>query len=106
MSQSGAMALPQGGVESRGGRRNAAAIFFFLWVLLIFAQLGLFYAVHEEPGKLVKSLPRKVRFLETQSFHAPQSSQVQSSVGVEGDPQSVYGDDKRIIHTGPNPLHN
>ncbi|KAF2305511.1 hypothetical protein GH714_006074 [Hevea brasiliensis] len=103
------MKVHKGGTERTGGRRNAtggrAAIVFFLWVLLILGQLGLFYAVHEETGKLVKSLPRKVRFLETQSFHAS-PSQVQSSVDIEGDSDTVYADDKRIIHTGPNPLHN
>ncbi|KAF2316799.1 hypothetical protein GH714_042140 [Hevea brasiliensis] len=103
MSQLGAMTLQKGDMESTGGRRNAAggraAIVFFLWVLLIFGQLGFFYAVHEETGKLVKSLPRKVRFLDTQPFHAPQSSQVHSPVDIEGDPDTVYGDDKRIVHT-------
>ncbi|OAY25247.1 hypothetical protein MANES_17G078600v8 [Manihot esculenta] len=103
------MKLDKGSIECTGRRRNVAggraAIVFLLWVLLILAQLGLFYAVHEETGKLVKSLPRKVRLLETQSFDAP-PSKVQSSMDIEGDPDTVYGDDKRIIHTGPNPLHN
>lgn len=89
------------------GRKQAkarAAIVFLLWVLLILAQLGFFFAVLGEKGKLVKSLPKKARFFDTQSFHAP-PSQAQP-VDIEGDSGMVYEYDKRIIHTGPNPLHN
>ncbi|CAK7326746.1 unnamed protein product [Dovyalis caffra] len=96
------------GVEAARGRRYAgarAAIIFLFWVLLILAQLGFLLSVHEETGKLVKSLPRKVRFSETQSFHGPPTHD--QPVDIDGrDPDTVYEDDKRIIHTGPNPLHN
>ncbi|XVF43618.1 hypothetical protein PTKIN_Ptkin02bG0054700 [Pterospermum kingtungense] len=69
---------------------------------------GLYFAVGEEgttTDQSFRSLPRKARFFDTaNSFQAPSSS-VQVA-GNEGDPDTVYGDDKRIVHTGPNPLHN
>ncbi|KAF9677431.1 hypothetical protein SADUNF_Sadunf08G0107000 [Salix dunnii] len=96
------------GVEAARGRRYSgakAAIIFLFWILLILAQLGLFIAFgHEETGEQVKSQPRKARFFETQ-FHASPSQDQPSDID-KGDPGTVYEDDKRIIHTGPNPLHN
>ncbi|EOY00992.1 Clavata3/esr-related 16, putative [Theobroma cacao] len=93
------------GVKTRGGRSRcsvARAALFFLWIIFIFSQFGLHFAVHEEAGhQYFRSPPRKARFFDTASFHAPSSS-----VGNEGDPDTLYGDDKRIVHTGPNPLHN
>ncbi|XWS63935.1 hypothetical protein CRYUN_Cryun06bG0144000 [Craigia yunnanensis] len=96
------------GVKTRGGRYSGArAAVFFLWIILIFSQLSLHFAVHEEvssTGQSFRSPPRKARFFDTASFHAPSSSA--QFAGNEGDPDTVYGDDKRIVHTGPNPLHN
>ncbi|KAK8582984.1 hypothetical protein V6N13_069750 [Hibiscus sabdariffa] len=68
---------------------------FFLWVILFFSQLGLHFGVHEE----TRSSKARVDFdgAATASFHAPPSSSPQFA-GNE--------DDKRIVHTGPNPLHN
>ncbi|XWS34490.1 hypothetical protein CRYUN_Cryun21dG0042700 [Craigia yunnanensis] len=67
---------------------------------------GLHFAVHEEASsdQSFRSPPRKARFFDTASFHAPSISA--QFAGNEGDPDTVYGDDKRIVHTGPNPLHN
>uniref|UniRef100_A0A6N2MEY3 Uncharacterized protein n=1 Tax=Salix viminalis TaxID=40686 RepID=A0A6N2MEY3_SALVM len=77
----------------------------YSWILFILAQLGFFLAVHEETDKLVKSLPRKARFSETESFHA--SPNMDQPVNIDGgDSDSLYEDDKRIVYTGPNPLHN
>uniref|UniRef100_A0A6M2E7S6 Uncharacterized protein n=1 Tax=Populus davidiana TaxID=266767 RepID=A0A6M2E7S6_9ROSI len=97
------------GVEAARGRSYVgaarAAIIFLFWILLILAQLGVFLVVHEETDKLVKSLPRKARFFETGSLQA--SPNQDQPVNIDGgDPDAVYEDDKRIIHTGPNPLHN
>lgn len=102
------MTVSTEGVKARGRRQaGARAALLLVWFLLIFAQLGLFFAVHEETGRLFKSqLPRKARFLETNLFHAPSSSSPAQVVDIEDNPTTVYGDDKRIIHTGPNPLHN
>ncbi|KAK2635405.1 hypothetical protein Ddye_030197 [Dipteronia dyeriana] len=82
-----------------GGR---VAISMFIWVILIFSQLSLVFALlHHDQS--FKSPPRKARFFHStdnddESFHAPPT--------MEKDPDSLYEDDKRIIHTGPNPLHN
>jgi len=97
------------GVEAARGRRYAgaarAAIIFLFLILLILAQLGVFLVVHEETDKPVKSLPRKARVFETGSLHA--SPNQDQPVNIDGgDPDALYEDDKRIIHTGPNPLHN
>ncbi|KAJ6431709.1 hypothetical protein OIU84_019064 [Salix udensis] len=96
------------GVEAARDRRYAgarAAIIFLFWILFILAQSGFFLAVHEETDKLVKSLPRKARFFETESFHA--SPNIDQPVNIDGgDSDSVYEEDKRIVYTGPNPLHN
>lgn len=87
----------------RGVNTRARAAVFLLWVILIiFSQLGLYFADHQ-------SLPRKARFFNTStsasaasSFQAPSSSASDQVAGNE----TVYGEDKRIVHTGPNPLHN
>jgi len=97
------------GVEAARARRYAgaarAAIIFLFWILLILAQLGVFLVVHEETDKPVKSLPRKARVFETGSVQA--SPNQDQPVNIDGgDPDAVYEDDKRTIHTGPNPLHN
>ncbi|KAK8567555.1 hypothetical protein V6N13_105515 [Hibiscus sabdariffa] len=86
------------GVKTRGCRYSnggRAAVFFF-WFIFIFSQLGLHFAVHAQQQPFT-SPPRKARFNFDSSayFHGPPSSQL---AGNE--------DDKRIVHTGPNPLHN
>ncbi|XVF02856.1 hypothetical protein REPUB_Repub04eG0210600 [Reevesia pubescens] len=99
------------GLKTRRGRYSsgARAALFFLWIILIFSQLILHFALHEEASSTdhqsFRSPPRKVRFFDnTASFHAPSSSS--QFAENEGDPDTIYGDDKRIVHTGPNPLHN
>ena len=95
------------GVKTKGGRYSGArAAVFFLWIILIFSQLGLHFSVHEEASsdQFFRSPQWKARFFDTASLHAPSSSA--QFAGHEGDPDTVYGNDKRIVHTGPNPLHN
>nr|XP_007157755.1 hypothetical protein PHAVU_002G095900g [Phaseolus vulgaris]ESW29749.1 hypothetical protein PHAVU_002G095900g [Phaseolus vulgaris] len=82
---------------------------FFLWVILVFSLISLFFSMDKDC--LRRSLTRTL-------FHTPSSSTSISSSSssypqqktkvVERDPHhtTLYGDDKRIIHTGPNPLHN
>ncbi|KAK7828321.1 CLAVATA3/ESR (CLE)-related protein 16 [Quercus suber] len=84
-----------------------------LWVILIFTQISFCLAAHEESGKFIRSPPRKDRFSQTPLFHAPSTSSSSSTTPgqagaatINGDSDTVYGDEKRIIHTGPNPLHN
>ncbi|XP_041011400.1 CLAVATA3/ESR (CLE)-related protein 16-like [Juglans microcarpa x Juglans regia] len=111
--------VPSQGLRARGStarHAGASTAIFLLWVVLIFTQISLsFAAAHHEDagGRLFRSPPGKERFFETPTktlFHAPSSttsttpSQV---VANNGDlRETLYGDDKRIIHTGPNPLHN
>ncbi|KAI4373231.1 hypothetical protein MLD38_011380 [Melastoma candidum] len=49
--------------------------------------------------------PRKV----SGPFHSPTHVPLprgRSKADKDGDPKSLYEDDMRIVHTGPNPLHN
>ncbi|KAH7570968.1 hypothetical protein JRO89_XS05G0232100 [Xanthoceras sorbifolium] len=58
----------------------------------------------------IKSPPsRKARFFHSdESFHAPPTSAqlLEREANSNNPDNSLYEDDKRIIHTGPNPLHN
>ncbi|KAE8022866.1 hypothetical protein FH972_008627 [Carpinus fangiana] len=97
--------------EAPRARSGASAAIFLLWVFLISTQIALYCAAaHEDTGRFIRSPPRKERFSETTPlFHAPSSSApAQQLLGgaKNGDPDTLYGDDKRLIHTGPNPLHN
>ncbi|KAK9276723.1 hypothetical protein L1049_006259 [Liquidambar formosana] len=101
------MTVPSEGVRRGRRKRDAgtSSAVFFLWVILILAQLSVIFAVRDESGASVESPARKVRFFETVYFHAPSSPA--QLVGNGDDPaDTLYGEDKRIIHTGPNPLHN
>ncbi|KAG2708419.1 hypothetical protein I3843_05G174700 [Carya illinoinensis] len=111
--------VPSEGLRARGStarHAGASTAIFLLWVVLIFTQISLsFAAAHREDtgGRLFRSPPRKERFFETPTktlFHAPSrttSTTPAKVVANNGDPrETLYGDDKRIIHTGPNPLHN
>ncbi|KAJ4840594.1 hypothetical protein Tsubulata_021429 [Turnera subulata] len=100
--------------KNHSGARRSAAVVFLFWFLLILAQLGFLVeaAAHEGKNKKLEedhhhqSLPRKARLFNSQtSVHAPAPSEADdesSSMNIEGDPGKVYGDDKRIIHTGMN----
>ncbi|EXB53963.1 hypothetical protein L484_022931 [Morus notabilis] len=95
------------GKGSHGGVKVAAT--FFFWVILIFSHLSFSSAakVLHRNGRLYRqSPPRKARFVDTKtaSFHAPLSPA--NSINGASDPDILYGDDKRLVHTGPNPLHN
>ncbi|PON98139.1 CLAVATA3/ESR (CLE)-related protein [Trema orientale] len=109
-----------GTTAGASSKPRSAVIFFFFLVILIFTHLGFCLANPDETDQLSGRLsPRKARFLEatttktmkttttttttttTASFrHAPISPAPQSTVDM------INGEDKRIVHTGPNPLHN
>ncbi|MBA0798581.1 hypothetical protein Gohar_009162, partial [Gossypium harknessii] len=104
-----AMTIFRGGIgRFRGGVR--AAVFFFWIVILFFSQLGLHFAVHNNNSNKDASTssgshesftfhsPRKALSLDTASFHAP-SSLSQFTVN-EDDPDTIYEDDMRVVHTG------
>ncbi|XAR72243.1 hypothetical protein NMG60_11018815 [Bertholletia excelsa] len=83
------------------------AIFFF-WVILILSQLLPSGANGQDGnGRSSQNAPRKARF-----FHSDNSAHTVTGwawfVGSDGKDLggSSYEEDKRSVHTGPNPLHN
>lgn len=71
-----------------------------LWVILIFSQMvPAFSANHQYSSPSSRVLSRKTLFFKTVSFHA-------ASTPSPSPLEAVDYDDKRRIHTGPNPLHN
>ncbi|KAL8258256.1 hypothetical protein R6Q59_030297 [Mikania micrantha] len=96
---------------TRGRRRKSCFDLkfhlFFIWVVLILTHLPLSYGLHHHHHHHHRrsSLPssRKAMFFKTAQpqFHADVSTSNQPPVGA-----AVFDEDKRIIHTGPNPLHN
>ncbi|TKY59016.1 CLAVATA3/ESR (CLE)-related protein 17 [Spatholobus suberectus] len=94
----------------------ARVAIFFLWVILVFSLISLFFFMENESKTSTRPLPPRPRLLKRRSFsralfHTPSSTTQKTKVvsANNGDPHhttTLYGDDKRIIHTGPNPLHN
>lgn len=70
-----------------------------LLVILIFGQLCTTSARHVNSGPSSWTLSRKARGFRTVSVHA-------AATLSPSELQAVYSNDKRLIHTGPNPLHN
>lgn len=71
-----------------------------LLVILIFGQLCIATsAKHVNSGPSSWTLSRKARGFRTVSVHA-------TATLSPSQLEAVYSDDKRLIHTGPNPLHN
>ncbi|KAJ0545325.1 hypothetical protein HanIR_Chr08g0348631 [Helianthus annuus] len=85
---------------------------FFIWAMLILIHMPLSsckhhhnnHHHHHHPSSVSSS--RKTMFFKAAQpqFHAASSQPPVGATGEEGD--SVFDEDKRIIHTGPNPLHN
>ncbi|KAK9115303.1 hypothetical protein Syun_022100 [Stephania yunnanensis] len=98
-------------------RRGKTLVFCF-WVALIFTHLCPCCAVRDEErwssSSTTSTLPRRVllRFLDLSSTVASNSVVVSSEAtskksGGDGKDEGVlFEDEKRKIHTGPNPLHN
>lgn len=73
---------------------------FVLLVILIFGHLcTTSSAKHVNSGPSSWTLSRKARGFQTVSVHA-------AATLSPSELEAVYSDDKRLIHTGPNPLHN
>ncbi|KAK3442612.1 hypothetical protein EUGRSUZ_B02911 [Eucalyptus grandis] len=113
------------------GARSAV---FLLWVVVVFsAELILLLAVQDKSTRAttsrsvsseasdkigattssdrsaatrVRSLPRKAKTFHAVTVRAPSNPSSDELANGSGDPDTVYEEDKRIIHTGPNPLHN
>ncbi|CAH2045894.1 unnamed protein product [Thlaspi arvense] len=94
----------------RRRKRATTACTVFLWGILIFAQIGLSSSALSPDQYYHQSYPspRKAGpFHETASFRSPRASV--SFTGPRREEENrddVYKDDKRLVHTGPNPLHN
>ncbi|KAK7362543.1 hypothetical protein VNO77_04659 [Canavalia gladiata] len=95
----------------------ARVAIFFLWVILVISLISLFFSIDNESksNHSIRPPPPRPRLLKRPSFnrvlfHTPSTTTKTKLVNVntKGDPEhsTLYGDDKRIIHTGPNPLHN
>ncbi|XP_076895453.1 CLAVATA3/ESR (CLE)-related protein 16-like [Bidens hawaiensis] len=85
--------------RGRKGYTNPRMLLFvMIWVILIIATPS--SAVHRHP----KTVPSggKAAFFRTASpkFHATARSR------KAGEDDDLYDEDKRLVHTGPNPLHN
>ncbi|GAB4840413.1 hypothetical protein Ancab_021181 [Ancistrocladus abbreviatus] len=88
------------------GSARLAVLLFFFWVFLVLSnQFSLvLVAAVEEKGKWLPSMTRKTRLFDaSNSTGAAVTPMGEFEGNVDDD---LYGDDKRIIHTGPNPLHN
>lgn len=97
------MEVSAGGGE-RGTRRRrkrshntARVAVFFLWVILIFTNLS---SCSSHSG----TSSRKTQFLD-KSVSSGGLSPSTSPVDKKGT-DKLYGEEERIVHTGPNPLHN
>lgn len=93
-------------------RSATEGLILLLWIVLILAQTTTSVSVahssisgHESTTtrRLLISTyspPRKARVHGKVWFHAPSSTPSRDFFA------GVYGEDKRLVHTGPNPLHN
>ncbi|KFK33359.1 hypothetical protein AALP_AA5G003500 [Arabis alpina] len=97
----------------RRRRRRATTTFIttvFLCGILIFTQFGLSASSALSPDQYhyqTYPSPRKAGpFHKTSSFQSPKASVSLTDPRREEDRDDVYKDDKRLVHTGPNPLHN
>lgn len=88
-------------VRRRSGNSRRKNPSLLIWVVLIFAQFCLFSVMVE-----ARSFPARTQLVEFAPFRAAPSSSQEISHAVEGNVGKFVGDEKRMVHTGPNPLHN
>jgi hypothetical protein len=100
----------------------AKASIFLLWVMFVFALIiTLFFTINNETNNNNNNSIRLLRQQQQQHrtfnkallFHATPSrkrTRTNHHQHVQGGylpkKSTIYVDDKRLIHTGPNPLHN
>ncbi|KAJ0228846.1 CLAVATA3/ESR [Hirschfeldia incana] len=95
----------------RRRRRQTSPSTMLLWGILIISQFGLSSSSALSPGQYYhQSYPSSRKagpFHETSSFQSPGTSVTFTGPRREEENRDdVYNDDKRLVHTGPNPLHN
>lgn len=99
------------GGNGRKRQAGAVAAIFFIWLILVVSRMRLSSAaVKAVNGRtLTKSaaVHRKTHIFETEELFKPPAGFKVHGGGARNDVADVvYEDDKRVIHTGPNPLHN
>ncbi|CAN7044107.1 hypothetical protein BRARA_K00778 [Brassica rapa] len=96
----------------RRRRKRAAPSTMLLWGILIFGQFGLssssvLSSPHQYHHQSYPSSRKAGPFHETSSTQSPSTSlSFTDPHREEENRDDVYKDDKRLVHTGPNPLHN
>lgn len=99
---------PATNTKTRSTRKNTGqgmatsrriTIMGLLFILILSQLVPAFSANHQYSSPSSRVLSRKALFFETVSFHA-------ASTPSPSPLEAVDFDDKRRIHTGPNPLHN
>ncbi|KAF8046888.1 hypothetical protein N665_3352s0001 [Sinapis alba] len=82
------------GRKSRRWDMKITCFFFFFFVVIFQIGLSSSSASVDSP-RFVLSPPRKTLMYGTTRFRGPLNKE-----------ENIYGDDKRVVYTGPNPLHN
>lgn len=89
---------------------NSTFQLFLIGFILILTHLPPLSAHHHHHHHHRSSVSssRKAMLFKTQppEHSGVVSAPIQSPLGASGEEGNVYDEDKRIIHTGPNPLHN
>ncbi|CAF2194957.1 unnamed protein product [Brassica rapa] len=82
---------------SKSKRWDMTIKYFFFFFLVVMFQICLSSSSASVDSRrhFVSSTPRKTLVYATAPFRG--------DFHIE---DNIYGDDKRVVHTGPNPLHN
>lgn len=81
---------------------NSRLHFLFIWVILMATHLppsSAYHHLHDPPPPSA----RKLLFFKPESLHFHPAARSRSPGLINYD---LYDEDKRMVHTGPNPLHN
>ncbi|XP_018475069.1 CLAVATA3/ESR (CLE)-related protein 17-like [Raphanus sativus] len=89
--------LVRGERQRRKSRRWDMTIKYFFFFLVVMFQICLSSSSASVDSRrhFVFRPPRKTLVYATTPFRGPLNRE-----------EYIYGDDKRVVHTGPNPLHN
>lgn len=89
---------------------STARILVFSLAFLLISTLQVNLSSAEKSDSISSSIKwspaRKSRFFETSPYHARTSGPSSQMAGIDPKNEDLYEEEKRLIHTGPNPLHN
>lgn len=89
---------------------STASFLVFSLAFLLISALEVCLSSAEKSDDISSSLKlspaRKSRFFETAPYYARTSSPSSQMAGIDPKNEDLYEEEKRLIHTGPNPLHN